>query len=69
MVPFGIGQRVCMGDSLAKNNLYIFFSMMLQQMVLGIDPDSPRPDPTDTTMPMTHILKPFNVTVTERRVQ
>jgi cytochrome P450 len=67
MVPFGIGKRVCMGDSLAKNNLYIFFSMMLQQMVLGIDPDSPRPDPTDTTMPMTHILKPFNVTVTERR--
>lgn len=63
-----LGGRSAWEDSLAKSSLFIFLTMMLQELVFGIDPDQPKPDPTYTTMPMTHILQPFNVTVAERKM-
>lgn len=32
MMPFSVGRRVCMGDSLAKNELSIFFTHMVQRL-------------------------------------
>ena len=32
MMPFSVGRRVCMGDSLAKNELSIFFTSMIQRL-------------------------------------
>lgn len=30
-VPFGIGKRMCMGDSLAKAELFVFATILLQR--------------------------------------
>merc|ERR1711892_179224 len=32
MMPFSVGRRVCMGDSLAKNELSIFFTSLVQRL-------------------------------------
>ena len=32
MMPFSVGRRVCMGESLAKNELSIFFTSMVQRL-------------------------------------
>ena len=32
MMPFSIGRRICMGDSLAKNELSIFFTSLIQRL-------------------------------------
>jgi len=32
MMPFSVGRRVCMGDSLARNELSIFFTSMVQRL-------------------------------------
>ena len=31
-VPFGIGKRICMGETLAKNEMFIFFVRLLQRV-------------------------------------
>ena len=31
MIPFGIGKRVCLGQSLAEKEFFIFFSALLQK--------------------------------------
>ena len=31
-VPFGFGRRVCMGESLARDNLFIFLSTLLKHI-------------------------------------
>ena len=33
-VPFGFGRRVCMGETLAKDNLLIFLSTLLKHIRL-----------------------------------
>ena len=33
MMPFSVGRRVCMGDTLARNELSIFFTTMVQRVV------------------------------------
>ena len=64
--PFGIGKRVCLGESLAKSSIFIFFTMMLQNLKFEVDPARPRPDPTATIMETTNMLKPFHVRVSQR---
>ena len=37
-VPFGIGKRICMGESLSKNELFLFFSRMIQRITFQESP-------------------------------
>jgi cytochrome P450 len=32
VVPFGVGKRACLGQSLAEKQLYLFFAGILQQV-------------------------------------
>ncbi len=31
MVPFGVGKRVCLGQTLAEKEFFLFFAGMIQQ--------------------------------------
>ena len=64
-VPFGIGKRICMGDSLAKNELFIFFVRILQRMNIGVV-DGKIPNPENYVSGITRIPLPFLVSVSPR---
>ena len=65
-VPFGIGKRFCMGDSLAKHEIFIFFVMMIQRIKFGPSEVFGKPDKNHCTMGFTAIPKPFHVKVEKR---
>merc|ERR1711936_153637 len=44
MMPFSVGRRVCMGDSLAKNELSIFFTSMIQRLRFSVPLDNELPN-------------------------
>ena len=62
VVPFGVGKRVCMGDTLAKNNMLIFFVRMLQRITFHGTANTPSPD--DVISGLITCPKPFEVKVT-----
>ncbi|XP_071452571.1 methyl farnesoate epoxidase-like [Hetaerina americana] len=47
LMPFGAGKRVCLGESLARNNVFLFFTAILQRYSLRV-PDG---HPTPTKLP------------------
>merc|ERR1719186_1409289 len=56
MMPFSVGRRVCMGDSLAKNELSIFFTSMVQRLRFSSPLHNKMPNPDEyrtgiTTIP------------------
>ena len=62
--PFSVGRRICMGESLAKNSLFLFFVRMLQRISFG--QTSKRPDPEDCYVGVTRSPKAFEVKVVSR---
>ncbi|XP_077597788.1 cytochrome P450 17A2 [Stigmatopora nigra] len=43
-LPFGAGPRICVGESLARTELFLFLSTMLQRMSFVLPPGAPPPD-------------------------
>ena len=60
--PFGIGKRICMGESLAKNELFLFFVRILQR--ISFEETLDKPDMKNATYGITRIPVPFDVKVT-----
>ncbi|XP_048521599.1 probable cytochrome P450 303a1 [Dendroctonus ponderosae] len=40
-LPFGLGKRRCMGESMARANIFLFTAGLLQRYDVGLVPDSP----------------------------
>ena len=59
--PFGVGKRICMGESLAKNEIFLFFVRMLQRVTF--ETAGCKPDPENVIMGVTRSPKPFEVKV------
>ena len=59
--PFSIGKRICMGESLAKNELFLFFVRMLQR--ISFQETKNKLDPENAIMGVTRFPKPFEVKV------
>ena len=62
-VPFGIGKRICMGESLAKNEIFIFFVRILRR--LKIELTEKKPNPNNFVSGLTRIPKAFEIKVSE----
>ncbi|GLH01594.1 Methyl farnesoate epoxidase [Gryllus bimaculatus] len=64
-IPFGLGKRLCPGEALARNNLFLFFTSIMQKYSVHLPPGHPTPStlslPGFTTAP-----KPFEVTFKSR---
>ncbi|XP_007233157.3 cytochrome P450 2J5 isoform X2 [Astyanax mexicanus] len=43
-LPFSMGQRVCLGESLARTELFIFFTSLIQRLKFSWPPGEPRPN-------------------------
>ena len=43
VTPFGVGKRICLGQTLAEKEFYIFFTGMMQQFKVVKDENSPLP--------------------------
>ncbi|XP_071854953.1 cytochrome P450 2U1-like isoform X1 [Apostichopus japonicus] len=64
-MPFGAGRRVCMGESLAKMELFLFFTGMLSQFSFAIPEGTPPPS-LEGDLSVTYMPKPFEVVIRER---
>ncbi|PSN45974.1 hypothetical protein C0J52_09764 [Blattella germanica] len=60
-----LGKRTCVGESLARNNIFLTFAVLLQNYTLRI-PDG---EPTPSTFPQGGLIlttKPFKIRMTPR---
>ncbi|EHA99322.1 Cytochrome P450 2U1 [Heterocephalus glaber] len=64
-IPFGIGKRVCMGEQLAKMELFLMFVSLLQSFTFSLPEDAVEPVLTGR-FGLTSAPHPFNVVVSER---
>ena len=62
--PFSVGRRICMGESLAKNSLFLFFVRVFQRT--SISQTQKRLNPDDSFVGVTRCPNPFEVKVNTR---
>ena len=61
MIPFGIGKRYCMGEILARNEIFLFTVNLLQKVRFLPPKKNLPPDPSDYNASLTRIPDDFYV--------
>uniref|UniRef100_A0A1B6MFM2 Cytochrome P450 n=1 Tax=Graphocephala atropunctata TaxID=36148 RepID=A0A1B6MFM2_9HEMI len=65
MPTFGLGQRTCVGEMLARNTIFLFTTTFFEKFSISLPPGEPKPStkplPGFTTSP-----KPFNISIKSR---
>lgn len=64
-MPFGFGKRRCLGETLAKGNLFLFFASLLQNFNFVVPPGDAPPS-TVCQDGVTPTPQPFNGLITLR---
>nr|CAH7748876.1 unnamed protein product [Callosobruchus chinensis] len=62
ILPFGVGKRRCIGEALARGNLFLFVTVLLQRFNFSVLPNAGPPS-TDWEDGLTPRPKPFQVVV------
>ena len=65
-IPFGFGKRSCMGESLAKAELFMFIVMLLQRLRFEPPKEHPMPDPEADIAGVTRSPQPFHISIKAR---
>ncbi|KAK2577857.1 hypothetical protein KPH14_001120 [Odynerus spinipes] len=65
-LPFSIGRHRCMGETLARSNLFVVTSTLLQKFTFSVVPGEQKPSTRDFVDGVTTGPKPFRVLVTLR---
>ncbi|GFG40194.1 hypothetical protein Cfor_09782 [Coptotermes formosanus] len=65
LIPFGVGKRVCLGEILAKDMLFLMFTNLMQEFTFRTPEEDPYPT-TDALPGFITAPAPFRVQVTER---
>ncbi|KAK0063810.1 cytochrome P450 2J6 [Biomphalaria pfeifferi] len=64
-IPFGVGRRACLGESMAKTELFLYLSSLIQRFhLLPVHPD--QPPLLDYIHGITMISKPYQLKLFER---
>ncbi|CAK6432911.1 unnamed protein product [Pipistrellus nathusii] len=64
-IPFGIGKRVCMGEQLAKMELFLTFVTLMQSFTFALPKDSEKPNLTGK-YGLTLAPNPFKIIISKR---
>ena len=65
MLFFVAGKRNCVGEALAKMELFLFFTSIVQHLDISLPEGSPLPDLVGT-QGITYMPKPFKVCIKPR---
>lgn len=64
-IPFGVGRRMCLGDTLARMELFLFFSSMMHMFNLSLPEGAPLPS-LQGNIGVTISPEPFKVCLLQR---
>ncbi|CAG5131719.1 unnamed protein product [Candidula unifasciata] len=67
LIPFGIGRRVCMGEALARMELFLFLSAMFQRFRFEAENKSAELPSLKATIGTTLVPQPFQMRFIERK--
>lgn len=65
MIPFGVGKRMCIGEVLTRNTIFLFFTSLLQEFWFSV----PEEDSEPSLVPLSGFTiapQPFRVKATKR---
>lgn len=65
MISFGAGKRMCLGEALARNTVFLFFTTLLQEFSFSV----PEDEPTPQTLPLSGMImapQPFSIKISRR---
>nr|CAB3235793.1 cytochrome P450 2U1-like [Phallusia mammillata] len=67
VIPFGAGARVCMGEHLARTQLWVFLINIVQRFRISVDPNDPDlPSLDDGTNAIVHVPPAYNMIIHSR---
>nr|CAB3235762.1 cytochrome P450 2U1-like [Phallusia mammillata] len=67
VIPFGAGARVCMGEHLARTQLWVFLINIVQRFRISVDPNDPdSPSLNDGTNAIVHVPQAYNMIIHSR---
>ncbi len=61
-VPFSLGKRSCMGESLAKMELFMIFATLIKRFKFSVKPGVPLPS-LETDISFVYSPKPYEVLI------
>ncbi|XP_071944064.1 cytochrome P450 2U1-like [Antedon mediterranea] len=65
LIPFSVGRRSCLGEQLARKELYLFFTHLVHQFKFELPPEKPKPT-TEPHVGATLSPKPYQLIITNR---
>jgi cytochrome P450 len=67
LVPFGLGKRKCMGESLAKAEIFLFFTILVQTLKVSLPINRNPPSEDDYESTLLRSPNPFFVHLAARQ--
>ena len=66
LIPFGIGKRICPGEILARQELFLFFTELMRKFSVCADSEWPLPSEFEGTLGITRGPLPFRLRFIQR---